>query len=263
MKKLIVFALWGDIRMYCIGAIKNALLATKYFPGWICRYYYDNSVPEIIIEYLKNLDNTELIFIEKPSGSSGWKTPGQFGMLWKFYPLNDDDVEIWLSRVSPYEKKYIDDFLKSDKIIHCFRDEKEPLLRGGMTSFKNYSIKGDKINDNRINEGKKLDIHEMLNYINKDNTEFYTDEKFLEDKLLPLYIDNYSQNLRNDDSIVFPPYCGPYVGSVVDEYDYFYDKNKNCILKNNKWEITYPKTGYIDLNELLIKYSRLLNIVVG
>ena len=46
-------------------AIKNALLAKTYFPEWICRYYHDNTVPEIIIEKLKSLDNTELIFIEK------------------------------------------------------------------------------------------------------------------------------------------------------------------------------------------------------
>ena len=64
-KKIISFSLWGKIRLYCIGAIKNAILAKKFFPGWICRFYYDKSVPEKIINKLKELDNTELVFIEK------------------------------------------------------------------------------------------------------------------------------------------------------------------------------------------------------
>tara|TARA_B100001093_G_scaffold329155_1_gene314154 strand:- start:2809 stop:3543 length:735 start_codon:yes stop_codon:yes gene_type:complete len=240
MKKIITFSLWGNIPCYTVGAIKNALLAKKYFPEWICRYYYDNTVPNEIIEKLNSFDNTELIFIEKPSGATKWKLPGQFGMLWKFYAFNDDDVEIWLSRdtdsrISPYEKKYIDEFINSDKIIHSFRDLKDPLLRGGMTSFKNYSKVENNYKDNRIINGEKLDIKEMMNYIIQDNTPFYTDENFLKDKLLPIYKNYYSYNLRNDNSISFPNECGPYVGSVVDENDNYYNKNNNTILVNNKW----------------------------
>lgn len=240
MKQIIVFSLWGNKPCYTVGAIKNALLAKKYFPEWICRYYYDNTVPNEIIEKLKSLDNTELIFIEKPSGAINWKLHGQFGMLWKFYAFNDDDVEIWMSRdtdsrISPYEKKYIDEFINSDKIIHSFRDEKEALLRGGMTSFKNYTLIDNKYKDNRIINAKKLDIKEMMNYINQNNTPFYSDENFLKDKLLPVYKNYYSYNLRNDNSVLFPIECGPYVGSVLDENDYFYNKNKNTILVNNKW----------------------------
>ena len=109
MKKIIAFSLWGNIKCYTIGAIKNALLARKYFPEWICRYYYDNTVPEIIIEKLNSFDNTELIFIEKPSGATKWKQAGQYGSLWRYSVFNDDDVEIWMSRdtdsrISPYEK---------------------------------------------------------------------------------------------------------------------------------------------------------------
>ena len=109
------------------------------------------------------------------------------------------------SRISPYEKKYIDLFLYLDKIIHSFRDNKEPLIRGGMTSFKNYSLTNGTFKDNRIVNGKKLDIKEIMNYINKDNTPFYSDEIFLKDKLLKLYKNFYSYNLRNDNSKVKLP----------------------------------------------------------
>ena len=105
-----------------------------------------------------------------------------------------------------------------------------------MTCFKNYSLIDNKYKDNRIINEKKIDIKEMMNYINKDNTPFYSDEKFLKDKLLPIYKDNYSFNLRKDNSIPFPKQCGPYVGSVLDENDNIYDKNNNTILVNNKWK---------------------------
>ena len=262
MKKIITFSLWGNIPCYTIGAIKNALLAKKYFPEWICRYYYDNTVPYQIIEKLKSLDNTELIFIEKPSGAINWKLPGQFGMLWRFYAFNDDDIEIWMSRdtdsrISPYEKKYIDEFINSDKIIHSFRDEKEPLLRGGMTTFKNFTLIDNKYRDNRIINAKKLDIKEMMRHINQDNAPFYSDEIFLKDKLLPIYKNYYSYNLRNDGSILFPPYCGSYVGDVVNEYDYRYNKNNNTHFDpkiNSFVKYNYIK-DYNNLNVYLKDYN--------
>lgn len=264
MKRIIAFSLWGKIPCYTIGAIKNALLAKKYFPEWICRYYYDNTVPNEIIEKLNSLDNTELIYIEKPSGATNWKQLGQFGMLWKFYSFNDDDVEIWMSRdtdsrISPYEKKYIDEFINSDKIIHSFRDNKEPMLRGGMTSFKNYSINNANIKDNRIITGKKINIKELMNYINKDNTAFYTDEIFLKDKLLPLYKDFYCFNLRNDKSIEFPIECGHYVGSMLDSNDnwikdHYFKQNNKCISNNTIIEIDYL-FDYKNLNSFLCKYN--------
>ncbi len=263
MKKIITFSLWGNIRCYTVGSIKNALLAKKYFPEWICRYYYDNTVPNEIIEKLNSLDNTELFFIEKPSGATNFKQPGQYGSLWRYSVFNDDDVEIWMSRdtdsrISPYEKKYIDEFINSDKIIHGFRDEKEPLLRAGMMTFKNYSLKGDKYIDNRIINGEKLDIKVMMNYINKDNTPFYCDEKFLKDKILPIYKNNYYYNLRNDKSINFPIECGPYVGSMLDcndnwIKDHNYKQNNKCISNNEIIKID-NLFNYNNLNEFLDNY---------
>ena len=248
-KKLICFSLWGELPVYNIGAIQNVILAKKYFPDWICRFYYDSTVPKKIIDILKKHSNVELFFIEKPSGGKKWKSPGQFGMLWKFYAFNDDDVEIWLSRdtdsrITPYEKKEIDKFLNSNKIIHSFRNENEPVLRGGMTSFKNYLNS----NDTRVIDDKKLDIKQMMNYINKDNTPFYIDENFLKTKLFQIYKNVYCFSLRTDGS-KFPEKCGPYVGAVVDSYGYFYDKQNNTILKNGVW-INKPKKI---INEILLE----------
>ena len=59
MKKIISFCVWGNNPKYCIGAIKNAILAKQIYPDWICRYHCDKSVPKDIIEknnsfFLKN-----------------------------------------------------------------------------------------------------------------------------------------------------------------------------------------------------------------
>ena len=41
-KWVISFGLYGDKKKYTIGALRNALLAKVYFPGWECRFYAFN-----------------------------------------------------------------------------------------------------------------------------------------------------------------------------------------------------------------------------
>jgi|TARA_B110000008_G_scaffold258210_1_gene276993 hypothetical protein len=106
-----------------------------------------------------------------------------------------------------------------------------------MMAFKNYN----KSINTRIFNNIKLDIHQLMSDINQANTPFYTDEIFLKKKILPLYKEKYSWNPRIY-NIKVPDYCGPYVGSVIDEYDNhynkltheFYDIEKKCWIKNNK-----------------------------
>ena len=252
MKKIISFSIWGNIRLYCIGAIKNAILAKKFFPGWICRFYYDKSVPKVVIDHLKKLDNTELHFIEKESGGKIYKDNGQFGMLWRFFPFNDDDVEIWMardidSRLSEYEAEEINKFLKTDKIIHSIRNHDEKKCRGCSTSFRNY-VNGKDVR--QINKDKKLDLFEMIKHVDRDNCPFYTDEHFLNNCLYPIYSKFYLSCPRRFDKKQID--CvGPYVGGVVDEYDVIIDKNKTS-------DFNY-KNNYDDLNELIGKYKLILN----
>lgn len=248
-KKIISFSLWGKIRLYCIGAIKNAILAKKFFPGWICRFYYDKSVPEIIINKLKKLDNTELVFIEKESGGKIYKDNGQFGAFWRFFPFDDDDVEIWMtrdidSRLSEYEAEEINKFLKTDKIIHSIRNNNEPPCRGGGTSFRNY-VNG--IDTRQITKDKKLDLFEMIKNIDRDNCPFYTDEHFLNNCLYKKYSNFYLSSPRTFNKKQLD--CvGPYFGEVLDEYDKIIDKNKT-----NKFNY---QTNYHDLDNIINEYKK-------
>ena len=255
-KKILSFSLWGNIRLYCIGAIKNAILAKKYFPGWICRFYYDKSVPECILDYLHSCDNTELVLIDIQSGGKVYKDNGQYGMLWRYYPFNDDDVEIWAardidSRISPYEKQVLDTFLQSNNVIHGIRDEGEPFARGGTLSFKNFNHgKDTRFVIEKNGNTKKLDILELTSYIDKKNAPFYTDEKFLINVLFPYYKNSYSWDQRKP-NIEHPSFLGPYVCAVVDEYD-------KEINKNNDNKFNY-KTNYDDLYELTENFKILID----
>ena len=41
MQQKISFCLWGNKGCYNWGALENALIAQKLFPGWTCRYYME------------------------------------------------------------------------------------------------------------------------------------------------------------------------------------------------------------------------------
>ena len=61
--------------------------------------------------------------------------------------------------------------------------------------------------------------------IDSSNTPFYTDETFLNNKILPLYSNSYCSNVRKFNiPTPTPTYCGQYVGQVLDEYDKPFDK---------------------------------------
>lgn len=294
-KKVISFSLWGNIKLYTIGMVKNAILAKKIFPDWIVYVYYDNTVPNIIINYLNKMDNVELKFIDKPSGSKKWKECGQFGMFWKFYPFDDNEVDIWMardvdSRISLYEKKKIDDFLKSDKIIHAFLFNDKKKLRGGTTSFKNYLSNKD--------TRKNLKIYKLIDEFVKDkeNTPFYTDERFLNNILYHIFSNKYCwdnqchniNKLKQMKVVINSPNCHKYnidyVGRVVDEYDISCDKGNNnnwyrynyedfndiinkFKIKNNLIIISYTSHGdyhsYIGIFRFLLRYYNIIHIVIN
>ena len=51
-------------------------------------------------------------------------------MFWRFYPFNDNDVDIFMirdidSRLSKYEYIKINDFINSDYILHVFINNNE------------------------------------------------------------------------------------------------------------------------------------------
>jgi hypothetical protein len=134
MKKIISFSLYGDDSKYTLGMLCNVEIAKILFEDWICRIYYGNSVPKQIIEQLSEYDNVELVKMEEDGKNSY--------MMWRFLPVDDDDVEIMLSRdadsrLSIREKVCVDIFENSNCGFHSIQDNtNHDDVMGGMWGIK-------------------------------------------------------------------------------------------------------------------------------
>ena len=125
-KKVISYCLFGNKLKYCHGIIEAVISSNIIFLDWEVRVYYSigkQAVPESVINILKNL-NCKLIPFSESNKCNGEDIEG---MMWRFSPLGEDDVDIWLSRdadsrSSFREKKMIDEWLVSDKAIHSILD---------------------------------------------------------------------------------------------------------------------------------------------
>jgi hypothetical protein len=171
LKKIISFSLYGTHPKYTNGMICNVELAKIIYPDWICRIYYDDSVPELVIKTLKEYDNTELVLM---SGDD------VFPMIWRFLAIDDEDVEVMLcrdadSRLSYREKVCVDIFLSSDSILHSIRDNfNHTNIMGGMWGIKK---------NNRV---------KIKNLITNDICKNYDcDQFFLRYKVVPLFLNSY------------------------------------------------------------------------
>ena len=54
-RRVISMALYGDRDAYVTGAIENALIVKREWPGWRLRIYYDRTVPEWAVRVLREL----------------------------------------------------------------------------------------------------------------------------------------------------------------------------------------------------------------
>ena len=179
MKKIISFSLWGSNPIYTLGAIENATLAEKHYPGWICRYYLADSVPEEIIDLLSNRDNVEIVKMglgktidptyNGPSADRSW----DIAMYWRFYPASESDCEVMISRdtdsrLNSREAAAVKEWLESGKSFHIMRDHPAhgTEILGGM-----WGVKGNKLNN-------------MKNMIK--NSKLEVDQNFLRHEIYPL-----------------------------------------------------------------------------
>jgi len=136
VKKVISFSLWGEDPKYCVGAIKNAILAQEHYPGWICRYHVGSSTPKKYINELHAQPNVELVLKSEPGD---WT-----GMFWRFEDASDLSVEAMISRdtdsrLGGREAKAVAEWLSSDKKFHIMRDHPYHAteILGGMWGVKN------------------------------------------------------------------------------------------------------------------------------
>lgn len=200
--KIISFSLWGGNPKYTIGAIRNAELAQDIYPGWMCRFYIDSTVPKEICHQLENLPNTLVVY---KNIIGDWRS-----MFWRFDASYDSSCKIIIfrdtdSRLSYREKAAVDLWIKSDKTFHIMRDHPYhnfPIL-GGMWGYKN---------------NNKYPMQILLESFNKTNS-YGTDYRFLAEELYPLIGDDKLVHDEFFDKKPFPTARDnkEFVGDVFDE----------------------------------------------
>ena len=166
-KKVISFSLFGKHPKYTLGAVANARHANRAYPGWVCRFYVADDVPEGTIVRLKDY-GAEVINM---GSYLGYKAT-----LWRFFATVDPEVDIALlrdadSRFTKCELLMVNEWLASDKKFHVMRPRPSNLtilaglwgVRGNIPNFK-----------------ELLEDHLRSGVNNKG-----TDEQFLRNKLYP------------------------------------------------------------------------------
>ena len=78
------------ILKYVEPAILNTQVSPMLFPGWVCRFYVDDSVSSEAIQRLKNND-AEVVYVTSPVD----KWPGA---MWRFLAINDPEAEYVIFR---------------------------------------------------------------------------------------------------------------------------------------------------------------------
>ena len=142
-KKVIAFSLFGLDRKYLRGAIENIKLQPEFYPGWTCRFYVDESVPEGVMSTIRKSPNCEVILCPKDVGEGRIHT----GIFWRHAILADPDIEVGIvrdcdSRFTLREKICVAEWLKSGKEFHIMRDHEHHKRRimGGMYGIRNLTL---------------------------------------------------------------------------------------------------------------------------
>lgn len=136
----ISYSLWGSNKVYTYGIIENALQVGRLLPEWTLRVHYNDSVPDNIVNWLKNAPNVHLIHHEGADCKAS-------NMFWRFEDLFLHDTTVLIrdadSRITVREARLIREWLASDKDFHIIRDHpghKVPIL-GGTMGCRNNCLK--------------------------------------------------------------------------------------------------------------------------
>lgn len=128
--RLISFSLFGREKHYHEGAVENAALAGRWYPGWRVRFYCGPEVPEGVIAKLG--EAAEVVRMGP--------APGALAMSWRFLPAGDPWLDAVIfrdadSRLGAREAAAVGEWLESGRPFHCMHDHEHhrswPVF-GGM-----------------------------------------------------------------------------------------------------------------------------------
>jgi hypothetical protein len=170
-RRVIAYSLYGDRPKYVDGALRNAELVQRVFPGWIARFYVDSrTVPLRVLRGLR-ARGAEVVEVDTS------KVRDQH-MFWRFWVAADPTVDRYISRDSdsrllPRDFAAVSEWIDSGRPFHIVRDH---------PSHSNYPISGG------LWGGTRDAVPQMLQLIEAFPTDsnYLTDMNFLNERVWPL-----------------------------------------------------------------------------
>jgi len=189
LKKVISFALWGSNPMYLRGAVENAKIAPKVYPGWTLRYYTDERLMDTAGQELRDLGAET---VEKPACDD------YMGLYWRFEVVGDDGVDRFIirdtdSRLNERESAAVKAWEASGRPFHLMRDHQVyhnvPIMGGMWGAVKGFM-------PSFMEEMAKWVGEEAPSRKRGDKDFWGSDQVFLKLKVWPVICDNF---LGHDD----------------------------------------------------------------
>lgn len=118
-KNLISFCLYNQRPKDVLNAVFNCMLSPHVYPGWLCRFYVDDTIPDFVKQLLQSFKHVEMVQMPRHKGSEA--------MLWRFYPAVEENVNFMICRdadswLSTREAVCVQEWLQSGKSTHIIRD---------------------------------------------------------------------------------------------------------------------------------------------
>ncbi len=89
-ENIIAFSLFGANPRYCETSILNTKLAQEIYPEWTCRFYVDESVPELVQQRLQ-ANGAQVVHVSPTQKQLS-------GLFWRFLVMDDPVVKRFLVR---------------------------------------------------------------------------------------------------------------------------------------------------------------------
>lgn len=136
---VISFALYGSIKKYTTGAIKNAELAAKFYPGWHCMFHVSKSVPVETVSTLIQFENVALKTLPDYYPNQPVSLNNIPGMFTRFLPFDGSVYERVISRdadsrICQREVDAVNEWIESGALLHSLADHPAHArkLNGGL-----------------------------------------------------------------------------------------------------------------------------------
>ncbi|MGC4023971.1 MAG: hypothetical protein QM744_01615 [Mesorhizobium sp.] len=119
-KKVIAFSLFGNSPRYCEIAIMNCQAAGELLPDWQCRFYCDETVPEGVLQRIRQ-NGGEILIVDDATRRS---IPA---VMWRFLAADDPEISRFLMRdadsvVGAREAAAVSEWVESGRLFHVMRD---------------------------------------------------------------------------------------------------------------------------------------------